>query len=113
MPRIAPVSSSNSDSKVAAALFLLQVRASLGPGTAEIRKDRAENSDDFFESTLRSFATDIVRNRGLVSDQDLEIARRAGIDDSLLLEIVASIALNTLTDQANRLAGPEFDFPVA
>ncbi|WP_263367873.1 carboxymuconolactone decarboxylase family protein [Edaphobacter bradus] len=112
MPRIAPVGSTNVDSKVAAALFLLQVKASLDLSTAEARKARTGNSDDFFERALTSFAKDIVRDGGLVSDQDLAIARKAGIDDSLMLEIVANIALNTLTNYANRLADPEIDFPV-
>jgi hypothetical protein len=36
----------------------------------------------------------------------------AGIDDSLMLEIVAIVALNTLTNYANRLADTEIDSPV-
>jgi alkylhydroperoxidase family enzyme len=54
----------------------------------------------------------IVRHRGLVSDQDLDTARKAGIDDSLMLEIVANVALHTLTNYANRLADTEIDSPV-
>ena len=54
----------------------------------------------------------IVRQRGLVSDQDLDLARKAGIDDGLMLEIVANVALQTLTNYANRLADTEIDSPV-
>ncbi len=48
----------------------------------------------------------------LVSDQEMDIARKAGIDDSLMLEIVAIVALNTLTNYANRFADTEIDSPV-
>ena len=54
----------------------------------------------------------IVRRRGLVDDVDLVVAREAGVDDSLLVEIVANVALNTLTNYNNRLADTEIDYPV-
>jgi hypothetical protein len=38
----------------------------------------------------------------LISDQDLDLSRKAGIDDGLMLEIVANVALHTLTNYANR-----------
>jgi alkylhydroperoxidase family enzyme len=61
---------------------------------------------------LTSFAKRVVRQRGLVSDSELEIARTAGIDDGLMLEVVANVALHTLTNYANRLADTEIDSPV-
>ncbi|HEY4047140.1 MAG TPA: carboxymuconolactone decarboxylase family protein [Acidobacteriaceae bacterium] len=83
-----------------------------GLSVADALKAREGNSDDPFEHALATFAKNVVRQRGLVSDQDLKIARKAGIDDGLMLEIVANVALNTLTNYANRLADPEIDFPV-
>ncbi|WP_263367871.1 carboxymuconolactone decarboxylase family protein [Edaphobacter bradus] len=68
--------------------------------------------DDPFDRALVSFAKNIIRSRGLASGQDLDLVRKAGIDDGLMLEIVANVALNTLTNYANRLADPEIDFPV-
>ena len=112
MSRIDPVGSLDGNSKVAAALFLLQVKTCLGLSAAEASKARTENSDDFLEHALTSFAKDIVRDRGLVSDQDLAIVRKAGIDDSLMLEIVANITLNTFTQHPNPLPDPKIDFPV-
>ena len=53
-----------------------------------------------------------------VGSQALEVrkenpnARKAGIDDGLMMEIVAHVAANTLTNYANELAGSEIDFPV-
>jgi alkylhydroperoxidase family enzyme len=69
-------------------------------------------SDDPFERALTYFAKNFVRQRGLVLDQDLDMARKAGIDDGLMLEIIANVALHTLTNYANRLADTEIDSPV-
>jgi hypothetical protein len=43
---------------------------------------------------------------------NVETARKAGIDDGLMLEVIANVAVNTLTNYANELAGTEIDFPV-
>ena len=84
----------------------------VGISGANVLKARAGNSDDPFERSLTRFAKNIIRQRGLVLDEDLDIARRAGIDDGLMLEVVANVALNTLSNYANRLADTEIDFPV-
>ena len=83
-----------------------------GLSAADVVKAREGNSDDPFDRALVSFAKNIIRSRGLASGRDLDLARKAGIDDGLMLEIVANVALNTLTNYANRLADPEIDFPV-
>jgi len=84
----------------------------IGLSATDVYNARAGRSEDPFERALTTFARNIVRERGLISDQSLEMARKAGIDDSLMLEIVAVVALNTLTNYANRLADPDVDFPV-
>jgi uncharacterized peroxidase-related enzyme len=83
-----------------------------GLSATDALKARFGKSDDPFECALTSFVKNVVRQRGLVSDQDLDLARKAGIDDGLMLEIVANVALNTLTNYANRLADTEIDSPV-
>jgi uncharacterized peroxidase-related enzyme len=83
-----------------------------GLSTVDVFKAREGSSDDPFEHALASFAKNVIRQRGLVSDRDLDSARKVGIDDGLMLEIVANVALNTLTNYSNRLADPEIDFPV-
>jgi uncharacterized peroxidase-related enzyme len=84
----------------------------VGLGETDALKARFGKSDDPFERALTSFVKNVVRQRGLVSDQDLDLAREARIDDGLMLEIVANVALNTLTNYANRLADTEIDSPV-
>jgi alkylhydroperoxidase family enzyme len=57
------------------------------------------------------FAARIVRERGHVSDADLAEVRNAGYDDAQLIEIVAHVALNILTNYVNEVAGTQIDFP--
>ncbi|QNI34733.1 carboxymuconolactone decarboxylase family protein [Alloacidobacterium dinghuense] len=84
----------------------------VGLSAADARKARFGKSDDPFERALIHFTQNIIRQRGLVSDENLDRARKAGIDDGLMLEVVANVALNTLTNYANRLADTEIDSPV-
>jgi uncharacterized peroxidase-related enzyme len=83
-----------------------------GLSATDALKAREGNSDNPFERALTVFATNLIQQRGFLSDQDLEAARKAGIDDALMLEIVANVALNTLTNYVNRLADTDIDFPV-
>lgn len=75
-------------------------------------KARHGDGDNAFERALSSLAKTIVRKRGHVSDDEIESARKAGIDDGLVIEIVANVALNTLTNYTNEVAKTEIDFPV-
>jgi uncharacterized peroxidase-related enzyme len=82
-------------------------------GVSEVDALKARRGDGAnpFERELASFAKKIVRQRGHVAHEDIEDARKAGIDDGLMMEIVANVAVNTLTNYANELAGTEVDFP--
>lgn len=82
-----------------------------GVSEADALKARGGDSEDAFERALASVAKKIVRQRGHVADEDIENARKAGIDDGLMMEVVAHLALNILTNYANELAGTEIDFP--
>jgi uncharacterized peroxidase-related enzyme len=83
-----------------------------GVSEADALKARGGNGEDPFERALASFAKKVVHQRGHVADEDIENARKAGIDDGLMMEVIANIALNTLTNYANELARTEIDFPV-
>lgn len=83
-----------------------------GVSDADALKARAGDGADPFEHELASFAKKIVRQRGHVADNDIENARKAGIDEGLMMEIVAHVAANTFTNYANEVAGTEIDFPV-
>lgn len=62
-------------------------------------------------AALAAFARAVVRERGRVSPLELQAARQAGLDDQDLLEVVANLAVNILTNYTNHLAGTEVDFP--
>lgn len=83
-----------------------------GVSEAGALKARAGDGKDPFEHALASFAKKIVHQRGHVSDEDIESARKAGIDDGLMMEVVAHVAVNTLTNYVNEVAKTEVDFPV-
>jgi AhpD family alkylhydroperoxidase len=79
---------------------------------AELSSSReGRSSDARVEGALR-FVTAIVQERGHVSDTALLDARSAGYDDAQLIEIVLHVAVNTLTNYVNSVAGTEVDFPL-
>jgi uncharacterized peroxidase-related enzyme len=63
------------------------------------------------QAALAAFSRAVVRERGQVSALDLQAAREAGLDDQDLLEAVAHVAVNILTNYTNHVAGTEVDFP--
>ncbi len=71
----------------------------------------AKSSDPKAEAALR-FVAEILATRGHVSDDALAKVRSAGYGDPELIEIVAHVALNTLTNYVNSVARTEIDFPV-
>jgi uncharacterized peroxidase-related enzyme len=83
-----------------------------GVSAAEALQARGGDGEDPFERALASFAKSIIRQRGHVLDKDIEHARKAGIDNGLMMEVVANVVVNTFTNYANELADTEIDFPV-
>lgn len=83
-----------------------------GLSEADIQAARAGEAADAQTGAIARLTAQIVSQRGVVSDQDLAAARAAGVDDGLLVEVIAAVALNTLTNYANLIAGTEIDFPV-
>jgi uncharacterized peroxidase-related enzyme len=78
---------------------------------AEIAAGREGRSADAKAEAALRFVTEIVRTQGHVSDAVLAEARAAGYSDAQLVEVVAHVALNTLTNYVNSVAGTEVDFP--
>jgi alkylhydroperoxidase family enzyme len=58
-----------------------------------------------------AFAQAVMVTRGEVDDETLEAARRAGLDDAELAEIVGHVAVNVLTNYFNKTFAVELDFP--
>ena len=54
-----------------------------------------------------------MRRRGQVDDDSLDRARQAGLDEGLIVEVLANVALNVLSNYLNNTAATAIDFPVA
>jgi uncharacterized peroxidase-related enzyme len=63
-------------------------------------------------SPLAQFARAVTVSRGDLKPADLEAARAAGLSDGQIIEMIAHVALNTLTNYVNRIAQTDIDFPV-
>jgi uncharacterized peroxidase-related enzyme len=79
---------------------------------AEIAANRRGASNDPQADAAVRFAVKLVRDRGQVTDADVSAVRMAGYSEAEIVEIVAHVALNTLTNYLNEAFGTPIDFPV-
>lgn len=79
---------------------------------AEMAANRQGHSNDAKADAALVFARKIAQTRGKVSDADLAAVKLAGYDDAQIVEIVANVALNVLTNFVNNVAETDIDFPV-
>jgi len=82
-----------------------------GLSDAEIAANRSGSSTDGRAASAVRFAIRVVETRGQVSDADVASLRVAGYSDAEVIEIVLHVALNTLTNYVNEVAGTPIDFP--
>lgn len=96
--------------------YCLSAHTLLGKGAglspADIRDARDGHAEDALTNALITLGVKIVQQRGQLSDSDVAEARAAGIDDGLIVEVIAQVALNTLTNYTNHIAATDIDFPV-
>jgi uncharacterized peroxidase-related enzyme len=97
--------------------YCLSAHSYLGKNLAklddvEMAANRAGRSNDAKASAAVQFAAKVTQNRGAVSEADLKAVKAAGYSDAELVEIVAHVALNTLTNYINEVFKTEVDFPV-
>jgi len=83
---------------------LLGKRAGLGPD--QLAAARTGDGSPYARLAHR-----ILETRGQVTDQDLQAAREAGLDDRRIIETVVSVAESVLTNFVNNVADVEIDFP--
>ena len=79
---------------------------------AEIAANRNGASTDPKANAAVRFAVALVHNRGQVSAADVSAVKEAGFSEAELVEIVAHVALNTLTNYLNEAFDTPIDFPV-
>lgn len=78
---------------------------------AEIAANRNGTSSDAKADAAIRFAANVAQARGHVSDADVQTVKSAGYSDAEVMEIVAHVALNTLTNYVNEVAQTQIDFP--
>ncbi len=64
------------------------------------------------DNALAVLAARLVATRGSVSDADVAAAREGGLSDRQIIEVIAHVALNVMTNYTNNLTQPDIDFPV-
>lgn len=79
---------------------------------AEIAANRNGASNDAKADAAVRFAVKVSRERGHVSEADLQAVKAAGYDDAEVIEIVLHVAMNTWTNFINEVAKTDIDFPV-
>lgn len=79
----------------------------------EILANRKGSSTDAKADAAIRFALETVRTRGQVNTAAISKVKAAGYSDAEIVEIIAHVALNTLTNYMNSVLGTEVDFPVA
>ena len=80
-------------------------------GDAEIAANRNGHSSDPRADAAVVFARKVTLDRGAIADADFALVRAAAYSDAEIVEIVAHVALNTLTNYINEVFGTEVDFP--
>ncbi len=78
-------------------------------GVLAARNGKAADAQDNAVATL---AARLVETRGSVSDTDVAAARTGGLDDARIVEVIAHVALNVMTNFTNNVAQTDIDFPV-
>jgi uncharacterized peroxidase-related enzyme len=89
---------------------LLAKGAGLNPEA--IKSARNGSSPDPLNDALARFAVKVVQQRGVLSDEEFNAARAEGLSDALIIEVIAHVALNTLTNYTNHIAATDIDFPL-
>ena len=78
----------------------------------EVQRNRQGHSSDSKAQAALTFARRVAETRGRVSDAELTAVKSAGYTDAQVVEIVANVAINVLTNFVNNVAHTDIDFPV-
>ena len=77
----------------------------------EIILARKGRANDTKREAAVQFARKVIETRGKVADADLKAVRDAGYTDANVMEIIALVAMYSLTNFFNNVFDPEKDFP--
>ena len=99
-----------------ACAYCLSAHVAIGQGAGlsddDIERARYGGARDAKDDAVTDLVLRIVQSRAAIDDSALADAHQAGLDDGLIIEIIAHVAMNVLTNYVNRIADTEVDFPV-
>ena len=93
--------------------ILTAIGPASGLSAEEILAGRKAESTDSRTDTALKFASQVLEQRGKVSDDTLAQVRQAGFEDAQIVELVAAVLLGSFTNFLNNVADTELDFPAA
>ncbi|MEY4564750.1 MAG: alkyl hydroperoxide reductase AhpD [Pseudomonadota bacterium] len=85
----------------------------VGMTDAEVQAARQGESAKPRELAVYQLATRVLLKRGHIGDAGMADARATGLDDGLVLEVVAHVAMNFFTNTLNHVVETDIDFPPA
>lgn len=95
--------------------YCLSAHTAIGKGAglseADIALARDGKPTDPRSAGIVTFARALVKAQGNVTDTDIAAAKAAGLDDGLLVEVLALTVMNIFTNYSNHLFDTDIDFP--
>ncbi|MDP1880366.1 MAG: carboxymuconolactone decarboxylase family protein [Parachlamydiaceae bacterium] len=85
----------------------------IGINDEDILKARHGKSEDLKSDAILQFVKTVVTEKGQISNQDVDLLKKAGVSDKELVEIILLINLNMFTNYFNLITGTPIDFPLA
>ncbi|EEX67169.1 MULTISPECIES: carboxymuconolactone decarboxylase family protein [Vibrio] len=82
-----------------------------GISDEQILAARQGMASNALDNALVQLAVALVKQRGVISDEQWVEAQAQGIDEGLLFEVLAQVSANTFTNYANHVVGTDVDFP--
>jgi uncharacterized peroxidase-related enzyme len=96
--------------------YCLSAHAALGKRAGltddALAQARLAKSSDARVGAILTVTRAIVERRGRLGEATIDEARRSGLSDADIVEVVANVALTTFTNYLNEVAGTDIDFPV-
>lgn len=83
-----------------------------GLSAAEATRARRGEAGDPWAAAVLDLAAVMVRDRGTVTDVQLAAARRTGLSDGQIVEVIAHVALNVFTNYLATAARIDIDWPL-
>jgi len=95
--------------------YCVNVHMKVGEGASIEREDLVlamkAKAKDAKTQALLTFTDEVVRHRGMVSNETLQAAQQAGFSNKALLETIGIIGIYTTLQYIRHVANPEHDFP--